>query len=378
MPQDLLHGPSQLAGIGLVNLEAEQLSMHISGLIAQIRKKDRVGQTMLACIDVLQIYLGTAEHFFKLQAHIIDHRPERKESQLVYIWEELNHLGCTIISEEFWMQKGKENNDGAIMDAVAATRMRRQGTSQHLPKQSIWLANTCHLYLKVTMLHEICTPCGQYHIHNWAMDGSQQYNTDLVYPHQDEPPPQVWKVWHECILATYLKQSDIWRPTLHMPLHLKDDEETICWRYRLIPGMKLEDALLFLPDYLKEALGTAQFPIDNGRQLSTELQQSKTKSWTDETFRDDIGTHAYTIRTRDENEEHCISGTGGTPGDPATMTSLRAKHFGVLVVITLLDIVTIINGNNRRGMHSYYTDSKSVIMRLQEFDYMMDKQYDSS
>ena len=39
MPRDLLHGPPQLAGLSLVNLEAEQLSLHVSGLIAQIRKK---------------------------------------------------------------------------------------------------------------------------------------------------------------------------------------------------------------------------------------------------------------------------------------------------------------------------------------------------
>ena len=139
MPRDLIHGSSQIAGISLVNLEAEQLSMHVSGLIAQIRKKDRVGQTMLACIDALQIYLGTAEHFFRIQAHIIEYRPERKESQLVYIWEELNSLGCTIVSNEFWTPEVKGENDGSIMDAIIATKKRRQGMSHHLPKQAIWL-----------------------------------------------------------------------------------------------------------------------------------------------------------------------------------------------------------------------------------------------
>ena len=377
MPRDLLHGPTQLAGLNLVNLEAEQLSMHVSGIISQIRKKDRVGETMLACIDALQIYLGTSEHFFMLQAHTIEHRPDRRESQLTYIWEELNSIGCNLVSKEFWIPTTKGDNDGAVMDAIMNMKKRRQGTSQHLPTQSIWHANACRLYLKITMLHEICTPCGKY-IHEWAMDGSQQYETDLVYPYQDKPPPQVWRVWRECILATYLKKSNIWRPTLHISLKLKDIVEAIPWRDRIVQGMKMEEALLLLPGYLKEAIGTVRCPVDNGQQLSNDLQRSETNSWTDGTVKNNIGAHAYTIRTKDEIEENCISGSGGTPGDPTTMTSLRAEHFGVLVVIVLLDIVTIINGNSKQGKHSHYTDSKSVIMRLQECKYMTDRQYDST
>ena len=127
----------------------------------------------------------------------------------------------------------------------------------------------------------------------------------------------------------------------------------------------------------KEAVGTVRCPDDNGLQLSRELQHSQTKSWTDGTVKDNIGAHAYTIRTADDNEEKSIRGSGGMPGDPMTMTSLRAEHFGVLVVIAMLDIVTIIHGNkNILGKHTHYTDSKAVITRLQEYQYMTDKQYD--
>lgn len=377
MPRDLLHGPSHVAGLGLVNLEAEQLSMHVSGLIAQIRKGDRVGQTMLASIDAMQIYLGTTDQFFGLQAYEIEHRPDRRESQLVYIWEELNLLGCRIVSGEFWTPIEKGINDESVIDAITRTKLRRKGTSQHLPKHAIWYANACRLYLKITMLNEICTPCGQY-IEDWAMDGRKQHETDLIYPYQEKPPPHVWKVWRECILAAFLQHSDIWRPTLHIPLSYKEKPEALFWRDQIVPGMNLDEALLLLPGYLKEAIGTVRCPIDNGRQLSQELQQSLTTSWTDGTVKNSIGAHSYTIRTSDEKEDKCISGSGGTPGDPATMTSLRAEHFGVLVVITLLDIIALIHGNKTIGKHNHYTDSKSVIVRLQESNYKSDKQYDST
>ena len=375
MPRDLLHGPAQVAGLGLVNLEAEQLSMHVSGLIAQVRKKDRVGKTMLASIDALQLYLGTSEHFFTTQAQSLEYRPNRKTSQLVYMWEELNQIGCSIVSKEFWVPTTQGKNDNAIMDAIKNTKISRQGTSYHLPKKALWYANACRLYLKVTMLHDICTPCGLY-INDWAMDGSNQSNTTLVYPHQEKPPSHVWKIWRECILSTYLKKSDIWRPTLNIPLCLKGKEEAVSWRHRITPGMAMEDAIKQLPGYLKEAVGTVRCPDDNGMQLSRELQLSQTKSWTDGTVKDSIGAHAYTIRTADDKEEKSIRGSGGTPGDPMTMTSLRAEHFGVLVVITMLDIVTLIHGHTIIGKHTHYTDSKAVITRLQEYEYMTDKQYD--
>ena len=60
--------------------------MHVTGTIAQLRKNDQVGQMMQASIDALQIYLGTAEHFFTLQASKIEHRLDQRESQLIYIY----------------------------------------------------------------------------------------------------------------------------------------------------------------------------------------------------------------------------------------------------------------------------------------------------
>jgi hypothetical protein len=375
MPRDLLHGPPQVAGLGIINLEAEQLALHVAGLVAQIRKKDRVGQTMLASIDALQIYMGLADHFFTVQAHNYEYRPKRKESQLVYIWEELTMLGCSMECNEFWVPAKRGVNDEAIMDGIARTKQERKGTTQHLPKKALWYANACRLYLKITMLHDICSPCGKY-IQEWALDGHRQNATDIIYPTQEKPPPHVWKVWRECILATYQKKSDLWRPTLHRPLLFEDRDDERSWRELIQLGMKIEDALLLLPDYLKEAIGSVICPIDNGKQLSDEMQSFSTTSWTDGTVKDKIGAHAYTIRTIDNRDEVSIRGKCGTPGDSATMTSLRAEHFGVLAVVTLLDIVTLIHDHDKQGKNDHYTDSKAVIMRLQEQAVYTDKQYD--
>ena len=376
MPRALLHGPPQVAGLGLIDLESEQLSLHVTGLISQLRKNDRVGQTMTACIDALQLYLGTEDHFFTLQAHAYEIRPDRKENQLVYIWEELTLLGCQLVSNSFWTPTRRGDNDVAIMDAVLRTRMERQGTTNHLPAKAIWYVNACRLYLNVTMLHKISTSCGSY-VCEWALDGSRKNpKNKLLYPHQDRPPPHAWRVWRECLLATFLKRRDNNLPTLNRPIIWKPAEATKEWRESISRGMRLEEAVQCLPGYLKEAMGTIHFPQDNGERLSQDIKTSSTCSWTDGTVKDSVGAHSYTIRPKCDRDELCISGSGVTPGDPTAMTSLRAEHYGILVVVILLDIVTIIHGHDTKSRHLHYTDSKAVISRLEEREYMSDKKYD--
>ena len=378
MPRALLHGPSQVAGLGLISLEAEQIARHVTGIISQLRKNDRVGQTMRACIDALQIYLGTETQFFTLPAYTIEHRPDRKESQLVYIWEEITSLGCQLISNKFWTPVKKGNNDVAIIDEIMNTVQQRQGTTNHLPKKAIWYVNACRLYLHVTMLHEICTTCGKY-IHDWAMDGRQRNpNNKLQYPHQKKPPLQAWKIWRECILAAFLKKRECRKPTLHKPFQLGAIECNEHWRQLITKGMRLDEAVLLLPGYIREAIGNLTYPKDNGLKLSCDLQLSRTTSWTDGTVKDSIGAHSYTIRPHNDDEAYCIRGSGGTPGDSNSMTSLRAEHFGVFVIIVLLDIVTLIHGHDSIGTHIHYTDSKAVIARVENKEYMSDKKYDGT
>ena len=333
---------------------------------------------MRASIDALQIYLGLETQFFQKQAHTIEHRPDRKESQLVYIWEELNQLGCQLVSDTFWKPTKRGSNDVSIIEAIMDTKHNRKGTANHLPKQAIWYANACRLYLNVTMLNEISTPCGNY-VYEWVLNGScRNVRESLVYPHQEKPPPPVWKVWRECLLAAFLKKSDGWVPTLHRPIQYDTAIEETTWRDQIQVGMKLEDAVRLLPGYIREALGTIIYPQDNGSQLSRDLLESKTTSYTDGTVKNSVGAHAYTIRPANDNEENCIRGTGGTPGDALTMTSLRAEHFGLYVAVVLIDMITQVHGHGTIGRHRHYTDSKSVISRVENEEYMADKNYDST
>jgi exonuclease III len=376
MPRALLHGSSQVAGLGLLNLEAEQIAMHAAGMVIQIRKNDRVGQTMRATIDALQLYLGIEAHFFTQQAHTLEHRPSRKESQLTYIWEELNMLGCTMVSTLFWTPTSQGENDISIIEAITKIKLERQGTVQHLNKKAIWYTNACRLYLQVTMLSDICTPCGKY-LYQWAMDGNKQRdNEQILYPYQEKPPPFVWKIWRESILAAFLKGKNNGRYTLNKPLIYKHKEIITPWREKITAGMNLDEAISLLPEYIKEAIGTWNNPVDNGHQLIRDMNKDKTTSWTDGTVKNKIGAHSYTIRPVNDKDEYSLQGAGGTPGDAMTMTSLRAEHFGVFAIVILLDILTRIHDCREQRTHVHYTDSMAVINRLNDEQYMPDKKYD--
>jgi hypothetical protein len=379
MPRALLHGPLQLAGLGLVNLHAEQLAMHVTGLIIQIRKNDRVGQTMLACIDALQIYLGTATQFFQLLPSDVEHRPRRKDSQLMYIWDELVTLNFQLISHRFWLPKKNGDNDVSIIDAIISEKKKRKGTTNHMNKLAVWYVNACRLYLRVTMLYEICTPCGKY-IYDWAYRGTHRNPAaTLHYPYQDKPPAHIWKVWRESLIATFLKQSENGRPTLHHPLYEAVTNNSVDnWRQRILIGMTLTEALENVPCYIKEAIGNISYPEDNGEQLSNDILRSLSTSYTDGTVKDSIGAHAYTIVPNNDDEDISLRGAGGTPGDSTSMTSLRAEHYGIFVTVILLDIITLIHGHTQVGTHYHYTDSKAVIDRLQTEYYMTDRRYDTT
>ena len=59
MPRAVVCGPPSHAGLEMMDIKVEQIARHIEGVVTQIRKNDKVGKTIRATIDMMQIYLGT-------------------------------------------------------------------------------------------------------------------------------------------------------------------------------------------------------------------------------------------------------------------------------------------------------------------------------
>ena len=64
------------------------------------------------------------------------------------------------------------------------------------------------------------------HILNWAMEGTRRSNTIQNYPYQPKPPKESWKIWRQCIHATYLgRKRTKDRLPLVTPLEYKEEQQ---------------------------------------------------------------------------------------------------------------------------------------------------------
>ena len=85
--------------------------------------------------------------------------------------------------------------------------------------------------------------------------------------------------------------------------------------------MTLEEAVDTLPPYLREAVGDVIYPNDNGMHLAQHINEGDTiHAWSDGSVKDNNGAHAYTIRTSDDNPDHCIIRRPGQDSPKRTMT----------------------------------------------------------
>ena len=196
-PRDIiLYGPLKYGGMNMMDIKTEQLARHVHNHIIQLRKDDRVGKTIMACIDMYQGTLGTRTPFYTRNAFDFDYRPPRSMSVITYIWESLSRIGFTLHISNAWVPKQDHDNDTAIMDDMMEERKRRSGQTGTFQKYDLWMANACRLYLKISMLSDIIQP--------WVFSGDRQLDTTIKHPYQPRPPEKAWKA---CIysMLTFLR-----------------------------------------------------------------------------------------------------------------------------------------------------------------------------
>ena len=143
---------------------------------------------------------------------------------------------------------------------------------------------------------------------------------------------------------------------------------TTPWYESIKEGQSLHTAIAILPQYLREAVGTIQYPDDNGMQLVDELINTyDVHSWSDGTVKDAKGAHAYTIRPSNDDDKKSVVGTGMTPSDVTSLTSLRTEHYGALGVVIIVTCLIKIHGIKEpiKGI-THHIDSLTVRDRLQK------------
>ena len=344
--QVILFGPRRYGGMQMMDMKVEQLAKHVHNLITHIRRNDRVGKTIRACLDTYQVIIGRKQHFLTLNAYSHDYRPPRSESVITYIWEGLSQIGFTLHGPSLWTQPHQYENDSALMEDMIIERERRRGTVSAFKPYDLWGVNACRLYLGVSMLSEITDETGQ-SIALWAMYGHRRNETiAITFPHQPKPPALIWKTWRDCLHSTYVGSG---RTRETIPLHwtreiMRPVTTIKAWHERIARGQKLEEVIALLPCHLREAVGHIKYPTDNGAQLILEMNRQEVHAWSDGTVKDVKGAHAFILCPMNDDANTIIVGTEMTPADPVSLTSLRTEHYGALGVAVLVTCLIHIHG----------------------------------
>ena len=212
------------------------------------------------------------------------------------------------------------------MDAIIATLRTAAGTSTFISHQRIVFANACRLWLRVQVLSDIVDHTGR-HIMDWAMYGNEQRTVEGRYPHQEKPPPHVWKEWRMALRQCFLCRST-GNSQCHQLLHPLQGKIPPIIKFTWLPKVHLRGAPLkyifsTLPTLWQTLLAPSHWPTDDGSSIVASLRASEVvNSYLDGSVAEGSGAHAYTIRPRSEQSDFAIVGTAMNPGDPDTISSL--------------------------------------------------------
>ena len=214
MPRAVIFGPLDLGGTGLTKIKFERIACQTEDLICTFRKGDDMTRNYWITTECIQALLGAQEQFFLLDPKKFPHRP--REASLVFLWEQLHHHDATIEIKNIWVPPLAHSNDWNIVDDFLVQQEAQKGTLSAVRDKDIINASACRLYLQVYNLSDITTP-NRKEIAPWAMDGSQQHQTHLIFPYQEKPHFSAWQTWRRQLRHTYLVKDLVLATPLTTP-----------------------------------------------------------------------------------------------------------------------------------------------------------------
>jgi hypothetical protein len=190
------HGPLQLGGMDVFNLETEQGVTHTNLVISHLRKNDEVGQMLHISIDHLQLQAGVSWPVLSQPGHI-----QRRYVDPCYMantWEFLDSTHSHLQLELPPLLLPQRQGDSFLMETFA--------TFPDITPTQLIHAQRCRLHLGITTVADICTSNG-IDIDGWALIGRSKTRSPVLhFPRQTSPSPPVWKTWHTLLRRCYSTQ----------------------------------------------------------------------------------------------------------------------------------------------------------------------------
>jgi hypothetical protein len=263
-PRKVAYGPNRYGGIAMRPLTIEQLSLQVQIFIKNLRCPGEGNEHLLITLAWAQMGSGSG---FPLLAEPSRSVPQLECKLIQSVRTGLASIEASIESIQNYVIPIRRAADSHVMDAINASRRYTPGQVARI--------NACRLYLEVTLVSDIATPCGRY-IHPSCYTGDKQQRINwatIQYPRQNYPDKTSWKQWKTALHEILLKADKFtlrtslgkWLPAEQVHHHWKwnHDDDFLYYQERKnskILRYRLQASVRRKFRYFKEGTETPEIP----------------------------------------------------------------------------------------------------------------------
>jgi hypothetical protein len=196
-PNVLLFGPLEYGGLELMDMYTLQDQVQLSYLLKQLCWDKTVANDILFTLDNLQLCSG-----FTLPVLEFPSLPLSYVGQgyLKSVRERLAEMDAGLWIEHAWTPPLQREGDASIMECFAAIPNITIAQLRH--------ANVVRLYLRVITIADLSDPTGHY-IPCGMLTGDWRAGSDLLWPHQPQPPRAYFRTFRKCLRQTFCQRVPI-------------------------------------------------------------------------------------------------------------------------------------------------------------------------
>jgi hypothetical protein len=189
-PSSIVFGPTDLGGIGLRHLFAEQGAIKVTMILEHMRRDTVTGQTLMIMFLWAQAIAGTSKPILEDVAKSLPQLDN--EAWLVTLREFLALSELRLRLTAIQLKQPPRTNDRFIMDLFEDEEYKVFSDSD------IVAVNMCRIFLRVTTVADISNAAGDeiergiYNCEEWA-----RRQSDALWPQQTRPGAKYIKVWRQ-------------------------------------------------------------------------------------------------------------------------------------------------------------------------------------
>jgi hypothetical protein len=191
----VVFGSPWFGGLGWIHLYYKQGILHVLLLLKHLRTFGPLHILLHVCLHWYQVITGVS--FSPLS------RPDVPMPYLDSAWldstrEFLKHSSAQIEIPEIPLPQLQCENDACIMDRFIET---------NLPNHTLKRLNLCRLWLRATVLSDICTLPGNQISRTTWLGSSPMPSSDASWPVQPRPQEKSWTLWRKALSKSICTNS---------------------------------------------------------------------------------------------------------------------------------------------------------------------------